>query len=96
MDALHADLVQIRNFFKRPLQSRESRLPDHSHHHTPRAELHSHQYRHSYRPRALGRLCHTIVHSRVRVRASAPLLAHSTCTARTRGAIEHAAANFET
>ena len=27
-----------------------------------------------------------------RVRASAPLLAHSTCTARTRGAIEHAAA----
>ena len=50
--------------FKRPLQSRESRLPDHSHHHTPRADLHSHQYRHSYRPRALGRLCHTIVHSR--------------------------------
>ena len=65
-DALHADLVQIRNFFKRPVQSRESCLPTHSHHHRPRADLHSDQYRHSYRPRALGHLCHTIVHSRGR------------------------------
>ena len=65
-DALHADLVQIRNFFKRPVQSRESCLPTHSHHHKPRADLHSDQYRHSYRPRALGHLCHTIVHSRGR------------------------------
>ena len=66
VDALHADLVQIRNFFKRPVQSRESCLPTHSHHHRPRADLHSDQYRHSYRPRALGHLCHTIVHSRGR------------------------------
>ena len=102
-DALHADLVQIRNFLKRPVRAGNRACrptvittdlgPTSTQISTATATDHE-PWDASVTPSSTAApwTASTVATFPDRVRASAPLLAHSTCTARTRGAIEHAAA----
>ena len=104
-DALHADLVQIRNFFKRPVQSRESCLPTgptvittdlgptSTQISTATATDHE-PWDTSVTPSSTAAAAEPSTVGTVwrRTPAPAPLLLHGTCTTRAPATVEHAAA----